>query len=129
MLESRVVFTEIDHNYVNPISDKYLEKINEVFNTREIWAKGEITNGNSTPYMVFNEYMTFAVYSLYLEDNYSEEDVLAFLPMMESQMENRRGFINFSAFNRELLKKYKEDKTYSMEKLYEHMFDWASKEK
>ncbi len=127
LLESRVIFTEIDHNYVNPISYKYLERINQVFKNRETWAQGEITNNYETPYKVFNEYMTFAVYSLYLTDNYTEEEVLEFLPYMENQMENSRGFINFSSFNRELLQKYKENKNIPIEELYKHMFDWSSK--
>lgn len=126
LLESRVVFTEIDHNYVNPISDKYSKKINEVFSDREKWTKGEITDAYDNAYMVFNEYMTYAVYSLYLIDEYPEEEVAEFLPKMESQMENRRGFIKFGAFNRELIRKYKEDNNCPMDKLYMHILEWAT---
>ncbi len=123
--ESRVVFTEIDHNYVNPLSYEYLETINEVFGDRATWAKGEITNSYDSPYMVFNEYMTFGVYSLYLIDNYKEEVVMEFLPYMERQMEARRGFIRFGEFNRELLATYMENRDQPIKQLYEHMFDWA----
>lgn len=126
LLESRVVFTEIDHNYVNPISDKYLKRINEVFTHRETWAKGDVTNSYDNPYAVFNEYMTFAVYSLYLLDNYKKNEVMSFLPKMENQMEFRRGFVKFSSFNRELIRKYKENKNHTIDELYLNMLDWAS---
>jgi hypothetical protein len=112
LLESRVVFTEIDHNYVNPISDKYLERINKSFSKREKWAKGEQTSAYKVPYMVFNEYMTFAVYSLYVQDNYSKDDLIEYLPKLENQMEESRGFNNFKKFNRKLLEKYEENKNY-----------------
>lgn len=36
-LLSRVVFTEIDHNYVNPIAYQSLKRINKVFSDVEKW--------------------------------------------------------------------------------------------
>jgi hypothetical protein len=128
LIESRVVFTEIDHNYVNPISDKFLDKINKVFSNREKWAKGEVTSMYNSPYMVFNEYMTFAVYSLYVNDNFSNENLMEFLPMMENQMENSRGYINFKKFNRALLEMYKADKNIKMTDLYTFILKWAEEE-
>ena len=68
LLESRIVFTEIDHNYVNPVSEGLLEKINNSFSNREKWAKGDVTSAYGNPFKIFNEYMTFAVYSLYIND-------------------------------------------------------------
>ncbi|MEX0274465.1 MAG: DUF4932 domain-containing protein [Flavobacteriaceae bacterium] len=125
MVQSRVVFTEIDHNYVNPVSDKYLDQIDTVLSHRDKWAKGEITAMYGTPYKVFNEYMTFGVYSLYLDDMYPEENLLEYLPIMENMMEDTRGFIQFKAFNRELLDTYRKDRTQSMDTLYAHMFKWC----
>jgi hypothetical protein len=128
LIESRVVFTEIDHNYVNPISDKYLERINKSFSNREKWAKGEVTSLYKVPYMVFNEYMTFAVYSLYVQDNYSKDDLIEYLPKLENQMEESRGFINFKKFNRKLLEKYEENKNIKMTDLYDYILNWADNE-
>jgi hypothetical protein len=128
LLESRIVFTEIDHNYVNPISDKYLERINKSFSKREKWAKGEQTSAYKVPYMVFNEYMTFAVYSLYVQDNYSKDDLIEYLPKLENQMEESRGFNNFKKFNRKLLEKYEENKNIKMTDLYDYILNWADNE-
>lgn len=125
--QGRVVFTEIDHNYVNPLSDTMVEDINKVFADREKWAKSEITTAYNNAYKVFNEYMTFAVYSLYLWDNYSEEEVLGFLPSMEAQMEQDRGFNRFKVFNRALLTKYKENPNISMKDLYQYILKESEK--
>lgn len=128
MLESRVVFTEIDHNYVNPVSDIFLDQIDASFSKRENWAKGEGTSVYRDPYMVFNEYMTFAVYSLYINDNYSKNDIEEYLPQIENQMEEDRGFIRFKKFNRVLLDKYRQNPSIKMTDLYEFILQWADSE-
>ena len=77
------------------------------------------------PFKVFNEYMTFAVYSLYLSDNYDAKDIDEFLPKMETQMAETRGFIQFKAFNRTLLKHYQENPNLTIEELYDFILDWS----
>lgn len=123
--ESRVVFTEIDHNYVNPISDKFIKEINSNFDNREVWAKGEHTSAYETPYKVFNEYMTFAVYSLYVLDNFTSRDFEEYIPKMENKMIEDRGFVNFKEFNRELIEIYKKDKNQPIEQIYIKILDWS----
>ncbi len=125
LIQSRVVFTEIDHNYVNPISNNYIERINESFESREKWSPSEITNNYHNPYMVFNEYMTFAVYSLYIFDNYTDQQLEEFLPIMENQMTKGRGFIKFKEFNRELLHVYKDNPSITIDELYDHILSWS----
>lgn len=126
LLESRVVFTEIDHNYVNPISDDFVNEINNSFSNREKWANGEQTSAYETNYKVFNEYMTFGVYSLYLLDNYTQADFEDFLPLMENQMEKNRGFTRFKDFNRELIRLYQQNKNQPMNELYIKILSWSS---
>lgn len=126
LAESRIVFTEIDHNYVNPVSDKFLEKINKALSNREVWAKPTITDAYDSPYKLFNEYMTFAIYSLYLIDNYSENDVKEYLPLLNKTMTDIRGFIKFEDFNDVLIEKYKQNKSISMPDLYVYMLDWCA---
>jgi hypothetical protein len=71
------VFSEIDHNYVNPVSDKYKKEINKIMGDehRSKWIKA---NGDGkyygTGYKVFNEYMTHAVYLIYTNEFYSAAD-------------------------------------------------------
>jgi hypothetical protein len=128
LLESRTVFTEIDHNYVNPVSEIYMERINKSFSNREKWAKGEVTSMYNSPFAVFNEYMTWAVFSLYVKDNYSKNDLEDYLPKIEKQMEDDRGYIAFKKFNRALLNKYEENKTISINDIYDFILNWAENE-
>ncbi|MFD2248374.1 DUF4932 domain-containing protein [Pontibacter ruber] len=126
MRNSRIVFTEIDHNFVNPTSDRYLKQINEVFADRAKWVvESNGTSAYSQPYNVFNEYMTWSVYSLYCLDKFSAEDNAIFIPLMEQQMEQRRGFVRFGEFNQKLISLYKENPNISIDELYTTMLDWS----
>lgn len=130
MLNSRVVFTEIDHNYVNPIADKYIDDINIAMKEKDKWGKGLEDNSHyTTPINLFYEYMTWSVFSLYCLDKYHENDVSIFLERMEMQMEQRRGFNNFKAFNRELIRLYKlHGKSKKVHELYPEIIEWSKKQ-
>jgi len=51
----RRAFTEIDHNYVNPVSDNYIADIDEAMSNLGRWYKG---GSYGSPYAAFKEYMT-----------------------------------------------------------------------
>jgi len=74
LFNTRVMFTEIDHNYVGPPTNANKAAIDSVFNQRALWVndKTEGTYAYPTPVNVFNEYMTYAVFLLYCEDNYDK---------------------------------------------------------
>jgi hypothetical protein len=104
----RMVFTEIDHNYVNPTTDGYKKELEKVmpdhkkFNTEK--------QGYKSAYMTFNEYMTWALYSCYVMDHYDAETAERVISREELFMEQRRGFIRYKAFNRFLMDWYKQYK-------------------
>jgi hypothetical protein len=124
---TRVVFTEIDHNYVNPVSDKYVEQISQVFNKTGFWADGVRTASYNSPYAVFNEYMTWAVFSLYAREKYSPEVAAQYITRMEKQMADNRGFLKFAAFNQMLIKTYDgRTEGQKVEDLYPQVLEWAA---
>lgn len=126
MLESRVVFTEIDHNFVNPLSDKKTKHINKAFANRAAWAKdGNGTSMYGTPYAVFNEYMTWGLFSLYCLDNFPDRDAPQMIQRMEQQMTVQRNFIKFNDFNQYLISIYKKNPDVSMGSLFDAMLAWA----
>jgi hypothetical protein len=129
MLSSRVVFTEIDHNFVNPVSSRYRKDINEAFSSRTKWVDTSLfgTGGYSNPEAVFNEYMTWAVYSLYCIDHFKPADRDLFIPMMEQQMANMRGFIKFKEFNRQLMQVYIDKPGIKPDELFSQMLAWSKK--
>lgn len=110
MIHSRVVFTEIDHNFVNPESRRFRRDIRRALADRASWV--DDTRNGAQAYesaqAVFNEYMTWSLFSLYCLDQYPEADVQDFLPRMERQMVEDRGFIRFREFNRALMEVYRQ---------------------
>lgn len=125
-LMTRVVFTEIDHNYVNPISDKYEQAIREkAMPDLNVWATAMALQGYSSPYMVFNEYMTWAVFTCYAWDQFSESDFNTIKERTETQMSKWRGFPKFADFNNYLLEQYKSGNK-DFEKMYPDIIRWCS---
>jgi hypothetical protein len=130
MLESRVVFTEIDHNFVNPLSDKKIDIINKVFADRNKWTKeSKATSAYESAYSVFNEYMTWGLFSLYCLDNFPSNDARQSIQKMEKQMTNSRNFIKFKEFNQQLIKIYKDNPNINMNDIYDKVLKWCMDEK
>ena len=127
LLESRVLFTEIDHHFVNPVSEKFKDRLTEVIgNNRNNWVNNDVSGTESYPngFSVFNESMTWALFTLYAYDFYEPNEVSKYISRMERQMKNR-GFLNFSEFNQALLLKYNENKNIDMTELTQYMIDWC----
>lgn len=122
---SRVVFTEIDHNYVNPTTDNYPE-IASVMEPGRCWNNG--TQGYEGGYSTFNEYMTWALFSVYLHDQFDEE-IFAKRNAKEAHfMADKRGFIRFREFNDFVLQWYKNNPETSMEALYPATINWIKQQ-
>lgn len=118
------LFTEINHNYVNPISDAHLEAINTAFHDIDKWNN---QSSYRTPYDTFNEYMTWAVFTLFAFDRYTETDFQEINASTVDIMINNRKFIKFNEFNEELLRLYKDKESYnSVEELFKPILNWAS---
>ena len=118
---SRMVFTEIDHNYVNPTTDSFLE-LQTIMEPLECWNNGAQGYGNS--YATFNEYMTWAVFTLYLYDNFDKE-VFEKRNKIESDfMVNGRGFVKFNEFNDFVLNWYLKNSDKPLEDLYPEVMKW-----
>lgn len=120
---TRSFFTEIDHTYVNPTSDKYIDDINAAFVDLKPWYKG---GGYNKPYLIFNEYMTWSLVSLYAMENYSEQEYLFIKKHTEDFMIDKKGFYQFKAFNNELIRLYNNKSTKEkMTDLYPSIINWV----
>jgi hypothetical protein len=120
---ARIVFTEIDHNYVNPLTDKYKEKLESSMVNYKNWnnQKGNMYNSK---YSTFNEYMTWGVFNLYAYDTYSAENIDTIIKIQTDFINDKRKFHRFREFNNELLKQYKKNTKPEIEKLYKPMLNW-----
>jgi hypothetical protein len=123
-LATRIVFTEIDHNYVNPVSDKCKSQIKKAIKNYKVWNKGE---GYSSELLTFNEYMTWAVFILYAADVYEKGDFEVIKQETERLITNNRGFVKFKEFSDNLLAEYQENKAMKSDEVFEIALDWMSK--
>jgi hypothetical protein len=123
---ARVVFTEIDHNYVNPLTDRYETLLISAMPSYKAWNSQKVKYYSSSN-SVFNEYMTWGVFNLYALDTYSKENMVTIIQTVEQQM-LRRNFHRFPAFNEKLMVIYKEKSKPTIEQLYEPMLEWVKAE-
>lgn len=130
---SRILFTEIDHNYVNPKTDRMGKQIIPIFKQNK-WIDSTANDRDGFNYLktggaksVFNEYMTWATFTLYLHDNFSKEDFDFINKSAEKLMIEGRRFVRFKEFNEKLLDIYlarKEGEKVS--DMYPKILEWAS---
>lgn len=124
----RNLFTEVDHNYVNPITNRNenIRKVVRHFSDLEQWNnKGSYNRAALT----FNEYMTWGVYLLFAYDTYStmfNEDLFERHFENTVRLMNYRGFYRFEGFARTLLQVYTEDEHNDIPSLYGPMLKWAA---
>jgi hypothetical protein len=118
VVENHTVFTEMDHGYVNPISDTYQHLVATNFNLKK-WDKGSGYSGINS----FNEYMTWAVYDLFIKENFPKvADSIA----LQWQYQNAsRGFIAQNLFAKKLAELYFASKSRRLETLYKPMLKWC----
>ncbi|MEM6379813.1 MAG: DUF4932 domain-containing protein [Bacteroidota bacterium] len=120
---SRIVFTEIDHNYVNPFADQYRDQILQAMPDYKVWNADK--QGYTSSMNTFLEYMTWGMYSLFAQEQFSGWEYDYAVSRVEDMMDDYRGFYRFSSFNQELIEYYNQNKTaLDMHQLYEHMLQW-----
>ena len=92
---SRVIFTELDHNYVNPASDRFKSEIKNAIGDVNQWnSSGDYRSAEAT----FNEYVTWAIFPLFVRSEYGDFYVEAAIADVNRVM-TRRGFPKFPEFN------------------------------
>lgn len=131
-MNTRIIFTEIDHNYVGPVSEKNSDKINSIFDKRQIWVD-ETNKGIDhypTPIKIFDEYLTWGLFVLYAYDTFgnNSEVLEQSIQNVNDVMVNKRGFIKFKEFNDFLLNLYHKNKGKKIETLYPLLLEWSSKQ-
>lgn len=104
LLNTRVMFTEIDHNYVGAPTEANKELIREVFADRKKWVDEKIygTSAYPNPIKVFDEYMTYGVFVLYCKDHYDDATLQKVTKDITAQMTGR-GFTKMKMFTEKLL--------------------------
>lgn len=125
LFASRMYFTEVDHDFVNIITKNHIEKVEQAFENISFWTSPNVVSLYKKPHRVFNEYMTWGLFSLYCSDYYSEEMTDSIISSTVKNMENARSFSKYGDFDSFLLKTYKENPTIKIDALYDKMIAWA----
>jgi hypothetical protein len=121
---SRVVFTEIDHNYVNRVTKQYINRMNRAFADLDVWNQ---QSGYRRPEYTFNEYMTWAVFVLYAYDNYEKQnfEIIVKRSAVDTMVHHRK-FVRFKEFAERLLQLYLDrEPGQSVPDLYPAIIEWA----
>ncbi|MFY7988125.1 MAG: DUF4932 domain-containing protein [Flavobacterium sp.] len=119
LLNTRVMFTEIDHNYVGAPTITNQSIINNYFKDRKKWTNEDVEGVSAypNPIKVFDEYMTFAVFILYCKENYNNADFLHVKESVISLMKER-GFPQMRDFVDKLLKSRSENPDKKIDDIY-----------
>jgi hypothetical protein len=119
IVENHSIFTEMDHGYINPISDKFEKLIAANFDLGK-WDKGSGYPGINS----FNEYMTWAVYDLFIKENFPK---FADSISLQWQYQNAsRGFVATNLFANKLSELYFSKKgNKKIENLYPQLLEWC----
>jgi hypothetical protein len=96
------IFTEMDHNYVNPATTRLGAAAHDFMTADAGWATAAAWSDYDGTELVANEYMTFAVFVAYAHDRSSGED-LRRIDAATRDLMQRRGFARFDRFVDELL--------------------------
>jgi hypothetical protein len=118
VVDNHMPFTEIDHGYINPISSKFATAIEKSFATKK-WEQ----ESGYTGIDVFNEYITWAVYELFLQEKFpSLADSISLLWQYQNAS---RGFIAQNLFSKKLKELYDQNKGKKFEAIYEPLLKWC----
>ena len=125
LLLSRLIFTEIDHNYVNPVTEEYLGSVKDAFSDLGVWNQ---QNSYRSAEMTFNEYMTWGLADVYLFEQSSSEAYERYKEVTNQTMIESRGFVQYDVFSKKLLELYQNQvNEKSIPDLYPSIIEWAER--
>lgn len=107
VFRGNIVFTEINHGYINPEADKYAERILKAISNRERWVERGRGPGYYGGIGAFNEYMNWGLVSLRIVDYAPKEEQDRMISGIDMMMVQRRGFLQFDAFDKFLVNLYR----------------------
>ena len=126
--DGAIVFTEINHGYINPEADKYEERIAKATSNRNHWVDAGKGNSYYPGTAAFNEYMNWALVSLRYADYAPENEREKLIARVDEMMTKRRGFPQFAAFDKFLINLYKNRRAdQTLADLYPQIIEWFEK--
>ncbi|MDJ0979171.1 MAG: hypothetical protein QNI87_11640 [Erythrobacter sp.] len=120
-----ILFTELNHGFIEPSSPALLERIEKVFWGGNRFVDPEkVSPSYASGRRVFLEYLNWALISIYACEHYSSEDCQVIATSVASTMTDRRGFIDFAEFQDWLLRQRKKNPNVRLHTLTPSMVEW-----
>ncbi|APG64645.1 hypothetical protein LPB136_04360 [Tenacibaculum todarodis] len=131
IVKGDIIFSELNHGYLNKEADKYLEEINNALNSKRnllVTSKyGKGYYGRSSE--LFKEYMNWGLVALRYVDNCPKEDLKMLMERNIIYMKDKRGFKMFDEFQNYLVSLYQNlDGKETIADLYPQIIQWFSKQ-
>jgi hypothetical protein len=107
VFRGNIVFTEINHGYINPEAEKYSDRIMKAISNRNRWVARSRGPGYYAGMGTFNEYMNWGLVSLRLIDYAPKDEQAKMIAAIDQMMTVRRGFPMFIEFDKFLVNLYR----------------------
>lgn len=98
-----ILFTELNHGYINPTIETYGAAIHEAMPDLSVWAGNETAQSYGSSVNVFTEMMNWALISVRAYDVLSATEAAQIAVRVERIMTDNRGFTRFPEFQERLL--------------------------
>ena len=127
LFRGNILFTEINHGYINPEADKYRDEIIQATSNRDRWVDPKNGPGYYPRISAFNEYMNWGLISLRFVDFAPPDEQAPMIAGIERMMTGNRGFPQFAAFNQFLVELYRRRPPgRTVADLYPQIIAWCS---
>lgn len=128
IFRGNIVFTEINHGYINPEAEKYTDRIIKAISNRDRWVDKSKGPGYYGGIAAFNEYMNWGMVSLRIADYAPRDEQEKMISAIDRMMTERRGFPQFAAFDKMLVDLYRNKKRgQTVADLYPQIIEWFEK--
>jgi hypothetical protein len=102
-----IVFTELNHGYINPTANGYIDEIADAVTDLSFWTTEQTQGFYGSPLATFNEYMNWGLVALRYLDYAPQKDHEQLLNRLDNFMAaDGRGFLQFPAFSAFLVETY-----------------------
>ena len=129
ILRGDIVFTELNHGYINPEADRYAERVLRAISRRDLWVDPVHGPGYYGGISLFNEYMNWGLVSLRVIDTVPPGEQQTLITTVDDMMTKARGFPRFREFDTFLVGLYRRRKAgQTVADLYPAIIEWFEKQ-
>ncbi len=127
-MRGNIVFTELNHGYINPEADKHSARIVKAISNRDFWVENSKGSGYYGGIATFNEYMNWGLVNLRYADYAPPEEQDKLMNRVAENMTKRRGFTQFAEFNKFLVNLFRtRQPNQTIADLYPQIIEWFEK--